>query len=685
MSSTASTSATTAAATPRASLACIPCRDRHVKCGAEQPRCERCAVAGKACFYTKSRRGGLDRATLAARRKRRAEAEAAAAAAAAEAANVAQSPKAPRPGLELPDMAVGNDSALSTAGLGQQQQQQQQHQQSPASLEPADQQSLFGLLDPFLFDNMETATDTAYAYTGTSESPAPDASLDLYYLRFHRLHPFVVPRARLDQLLADPARAAEVNPLVSAMRHVGSLYARPQQQQQQLLELARMDDAAPGPFLVQCRLLLSIALYWTTDPAEARALLNSAVGLAVDLGMNKAEFATACAADDPVLAESWRRTWWQLMILDACIAATDRVLVFWVCTIENTVGLPCEEDEYESMIIPPTKTIEDMDSRELDADSPVFSSFAYLIDAYRSAADALAAIPSPTDPSGSARVLHEIDAVLDAWLLLLPESKRDALAASGDAVVDELMFQAQMTINTVVLTVHRPYSRILFDPAEGLSTCVVYPSPHPAARESLIIHTTRCLRAIEAQVRLLTLPAAAAARGRGPGAGFDRSPFVVCQLATGAVPLLAACRSVLTGPRVAVARSQLRLVIACLKALAEVWPRVSRYVRELQELARLMLRPAASVGVGAAALLYNNNNSGSSSSNGNGGSSRSTATLTPAPPTPPPPPLADVGVGDWLVSDVAAAITAFPMQNTVLWSGSENLLPSGCDLSMWST
>lgn len=115
-------------------------------------------------------------------------------------------------------------------------------------------------------------------------------------------------------------------------------------------------DAAVGsqgssPFQVQSRLLLSIALYWGADPAEARTLLNSAVGLAVDLGMNKAEFATtACAAgDDPVLGESWRRTWWQLLILDACIAATDRVLVFWVSTIENTVGLPCEEDEYESM------------------------------------------------------------------------------------------------------------------------------------------------------------------------------------------------------------------------------------------------------------------------------------------------------------------------------------------------
>ncbi|KLU82526.1 hypothetical protein MAPG_01598 [Magnaporthiopsis poae ATCC 64411] len=233
------------------------------------------------------------------------------------------------------------------------------------------------------------------------------------------------------------------------------------------------------------------------------------------------------------------------------------------------------------------------------------------------------------------------------------------------------MFQAHMVINTVVLTVHRPFSRILFDPIETLSTCVVFPATEPVAKESLIIHTTRCLRAIEGQVRLLTLP-------RGGGL-FDRSPFVVCQLATGAVPLLAACRTVLTGPRVAVARSQLRLIIACLKAMAEVWPRVGRYVRELQELARLMLRPGAAVAATATAASIDKNNNSSSSSQG--------ATSTPAapPPTPPPPPLADAGVGDWLVSDVAAAINAFPMPNTTLWSGCENILPSGCDLSLWSS
>ncbi|KAF2648095.1 hypothetical protein K491DRAFT_550174, partial [Lophiostoma macrostomum CBS 122681] len=48
--------------------ACIQCRSRHVKCDSTQPVCTRCRRDGKDCTYTKSRRGGLDKAALARRR-----------------------------------------------------------------------------------------------------------------------------------------------------------------------------------------------------------------------------------------------------------------------------------------------------------------------------------------------------------------------------------------------------------------------------------------------------------------------------------------------------------------------------------------------------------------------------------------------------------------------------------------
>lgn len=112
-----------------------------------------------------------------------------------------------------------------------------------------------------------------------------------------------------------------------------------------------------------------------------------------------------------------------------------------------------------------------------------------------------------------------------------------------------------------------------------MSSCTTYPSDEHIAQESLIVHTTRCLRAIEAQVRLLALPAER----------FSHTPFIVCMVTTGAIPLLSACRTIFSDEKLAVGRNQLRLIIGCLKALAETWTRAARYVREIQELARILL------------------------------------------------------------------------------------------------
>ncbi|WZH40452.1 C6 transcription factor [Fusarium acuminatum] len=44
----------------RASLACVPCRSKHVKCDGLLPQCTRCKEEGKTCRYVNSRRGFRD-------------------------------------------------------------------------------------------------------------------------------------------------------------------------------------------------------------------------------------------------------------------------------------------------------------------------------------------------------------------------------------------------------------------------------------------------------------------------------------------------------------------------------------------------------------------------------------------------------------------------------------------------
>jgi hypothetical protein len=76
--------------------------------------------------------------------------------------------------------------------------------------------------------------------------------------------------------------------------------------------------------------------------------MDAATRLALDLGMHRRQFAEQNGKGDEVLEESWRRTWWQLYVVDAFFAAMARANTFPTCNVDATVDLPCEEDEYEA-------------------------------------------------------------------------------------------------------------------------------------------------------------------------------------------------------------------------------------------------------------------------------------------------------------------------------------------------
>lgn len=126
---------------------------------------------------------------------------------------------------------------------------------------------------------------------------------------------------------------------------------------------------------------------------------------------------------------------------------------------------------------------------------------------------------------------------------------------------------------------HRPFSELLFNPLESISTCSTGPPPRLPAQESVIVHTMRCLQAIEAQVRLIALPSQP----------LQHTPFIICMVTESAIPLLSACKFLFTGQKLLVARSQLRLMIGTLKRLAEAWPRAEKNMQELQAIAREVL------------------------------------------------------------------------------------------------
>ncbi|KAL7811978.1 hypothetical protein V8C26DRAFT_407774 [Trichoderma gracile] len=566
----------------RVSLACLPCRTRHVRCDAAKPRCNRCCEEDKECSYAKSRRGGLDRAALAARRN-----QAAALAAAKNSSNSNSNSNAHSSSGSSsngqPSPAGSNDGARLTSGLLP----AHHPEPPPAAIDP----SLYTPPDDAWSSILPSADLQSVDVTG-------DIFIDAYYNCFHRYHPCAPPRRFLERYLQDPIRQDELRPLVFVMRFVGSIYLsshqpslRPRCQELEDLAASAIAQVAPTAinfFMVPCHAIFSACMYWRGNTARSRRHMDTAVQLALDFGMHRREFAVDHGDGDPVLEECWRRTWWQVYIIDAYYAAIKRNADFATFHVDATADLPCEEDEYERGQIPRPKTLEDFESREFSSEDTVFSSFAYLIGGVRGMASAMArvlALPASnaSDSGGpSPKVLESVDSITEGWLLLLPESKRDIFSADGQ--VDELIFQAMMALHATTVGLHRPFSNCAFDPLECISSCSTPPttttlSSSDSGAEFRLIHTVKCIRAAEAQIGLLALPTRPC----------SHTPFVVCMLTTGTLSLLAACRYTLRGQELAVARDQIRMSIGCHKAMAAVWPQAGSNLHEVQAIAREVL------------------------------------------------------------------------------------------------
>lgn len=305
----------------RVSLACVPCRTRHVRCDASRPACSRCRANGKQCCYAESRRGGLTRSALAARR------------------NVAA----------ISGLERASDSTFPYPGECE---REEQRRHLPRAL-VASNMSQVSRVTPFL--------DSARAVeSGTLDNLWPadlldisrDPCIDLYYKHFHLFHPCVLPRQCLEKQLQDTAKHPSLRPLVAVMRYVGSLYCQSDQADRLRGDVSSICMKAGqdlrDPFIVQYHLINSIAQYWCGEAVQSREEMDRAISLALDLKMHCQEFAITYGQGDPVLRESWRRTWWQIYVVDAYYAAMKNTTTYPTYDVDVTTELPCEEYEYES-------------------------------------------------------------------------------------------------------------------------------------------------------------------------------------------------------------------------------------------------------------------------------------------------------------------------------------------------
>ncbi|EAW13281.1 Zn(II)2Cys6 transcription factor [Aspergillus clavatus NRRL 1] len=492
-------------------LACTECRKHHVKCDAKKPSCTRCLDARLPCNYLPSRRGG--------RRKPR------------------SSTLQPMQGVaaDFPGMVYQTPLSEPTS----------------ANL-PATQPS-------------PSVTGKEVSSISSRDSPqnvqlpiVPDSRLvRLYYENFHHAHPILVPATSYEE-------RNYPSYLQHVVRFIGSHYSLQvmgdSYKEATVLQLSTATDRTPC--MVQALLLYSLFLCARSEATEAERAFVQATDIALELGMFRRDFATTFSNGNEIEAESLRRTWWELFIVEVFMAARPPKVVLRCGNVPYDVPLPCEEYVYANRKeIPPSPTFTAFKMRvftEEDEDTRFsrYSSFSYRIEAALILARVLVlnSLPEPHRDH-----LQAVENALISWSNHLPRHKVDIVDMYGN--VDEMLFHAHTTIQYAAMLLHLPRSHLRPEfPDLQVPICPVTPlrlSPSCTRH----VHDVKATEASKQLSNLLSM--------RPSAQGY--SPLVVSALVLCGVVQLATSR--IHGPDCLDHHcNRVVLVLGCLKLLSSNWP-----------------------------------------------------------------------------------------------------------------
>jgi hypothetical protein len=301
------------------SPACTACRERHLKCDGMMPICSRCQSTQQDCVYVKSRRGHRPQ------RKRKEEFS-----------------------LEQP-----GDPVVAKKNTADRQTVIYQHTRFENSTTKS---VCHDTSSPVTVVNDQQVSLTTKSGTAAG---LPDIQIqsghashklqELYYENFHDAHPILIPQAHFRTY------SSTLPPSVTmTMDVIGAAYSSSVNKAQISSTLN-----ANVPFLVreksghtvQALLLHAIAQNCMDMAIQGCATLDSAIEMALELGLNKNSFRCRCCRDDPITRESWRRTWWELYIIDCTRSAVHMKTFFRLATVDIDVALPCEESEYRAGLV----------------------------------------------------------------------------------------------------------------------------------------------------------------------------------------------------------------------------------------------------------------------------------------------------------------------------------------------
>lgn len=368
------------------------------------------------------------------------------------------------------------------------------------------------------------------ACEGFQQAPEPSARIrtpidhdeehliNLFYSHFHPTHPILIPRSRYNAQGYPPY-------LRLLVQLIGSQYAPLVSSD----ALRNATDAALSTVsersvsLVQSLLLYAIALHAWAERAKAVGALAKASSLGIELGMNRAEFASAHGTPDALVEESLRRTWWELYVIDGYFAALYRQTGFQCNTVELTAYLPCDEGIYlGGAQSPQHMTIGQFDNRLFLDDAPHFASACYRIEAIRILARVIA---TTSAGDGLPDDVQAVDNAIAAWKFHLPDEKAGIVDHFGE--VDQMIFQAYAFIYCASILLHFPRSELLLTlpTAADIACAARMTQASPTSAQ----HAIKAIAASKGMSDLAALPVD------------KHSPLFVCDLVFSCIVQLSAC------------------------------------------------------------------------------------------------------------------------------------------------
>ncbi|KAI9729733.1 MAG: hypothetical protein M1834_006684 [Cirrosporium novae-zelandiae] len=554
---------------PPVSLACIKCRSRHLKCDARGPPCGRCSTDGSQCIYVRSRRGyrGL-RKQQSARSTNHDSLK-----------GIAPDNNSSQESIDsplnlpstLPPLLTASTSSypsFPTSALNE--------VLSIPALYQMGSSNDMNQADAFGFINLPSNLTQRLPAMEGPKLPVASYLLDLYYLHFHQAHPILLPKRMLKTSIV------QYPPYLKDMMEYAACHYTSACENEAFKSKACFvlsNQVPDSGFKVQALLLLAIILHADNLRDQAIQAMDAAIDVAMRIGMNYARFAQECGHGSPQLEESWRRTWWELYIIDGMLASIHQKTSFRTSIVELDVLLPCEEKVYaESNYIPEPQTVLQLRERAFDITMPKFSSFAYRIEAIHILADIIILGQDPYNNNDNE--VRLVDEALANWFLLLPPSKKEIIDENGD--IDEMLFQAHMIIHASSINLHRPRSSLAFSPFRNGVYCARQQHPHIPCLEQY----THMAKAVWAANSLTNL-------GSFQKPVWKHTPFLTCAMALNAIVQLSSYSFRGSTSEKNAIRQRTMLAIGVLKTLGEVWNVAHCVMQQVQGVAREVLAARA--------------------------------------------------------------------------------------------